>query len=120
MDIWIKIRLNSIKSENMICEICEREAELHPHHLIPRKYLKKGVFKKMKWEEKYNVEIDICSDCEKTIHALFKLRQLKEDYNTLGKLKNESRMKKYIEWVKDKPVGIITHAKRAWIGGKYE
>jgi len=102
------------------CEICGREAELHPHHLIPRKYLKKGFFKKMKWEEEHNVEINICSDCEKTIHALFKLRQLKEDYNTLEKLKSEERMKKYVLWVKNKPVGVLKGIKRAWKGGKYE
>jgi uncharacterized radical SAM superfamily protein len=104
----------------MICEICEREAKLHPHHLIPRKYLRKGILKKLKYEEIHDVEIDICSDCEKTIHALFKLKELKESYNTLEKLKSEERMRKYIYWVKNKPVGVVIHIKRAWKGGKYE
>lgn len=104
----------------MICEICEREAELHPHHLIPQKLLKKIRRKKGMIKLLHPPTIQVCTDCEKTIHALFTLKQLANGYNTLEKLKNEKRMKKYIEWVRDKPVGIITHAKRAWNGGKYE
>jgi hypothetical protein len=106
----------------MICQICGREAELHPHHLIPQKIWKR-IMKNKGWKKMLCPPapvIQVCDDCEKTIHALFKLKELAKKFNTLEKLKNEERVKKYVLWVKNKPVGVVIHIKRAWKGGKYD
>lgn len=78
----------------MKCELCEREMEsLTVHHLIPRQYTKR---KKMPISE----TIDICSACHKQIHNLFTNKKLGQELNTLDKLKSDSKMEKFLTWVK--------------------
>jgi len=97
------------------CELCKRNVHIaQAHHAVPRKLLKKN-------KHKYpNTRIYMCVDCNKMVHALFPLKELAEKYNTLEELKSVNSIIKYIEWVKDKPEGIVKHPRRTWNGGRYE
>ena len=94
------------------CKLCGRETKcLYGHHLKPRKFRRRmEVTPKMK----------LCQDCTKMVHAIHNLHELAEVYNTEGKLKESFKLQGYINWVRNKPIGVVTHPKRAWLGGKYE
>lgn len=54
----------------------------------------------------------ICRDCHKQIHILFNIKKLaKELYNVESLLKN-NEFSKYVEWVKNKPIGIVKKPKK--------
>jgi uncharacterized protein YutE (UPF0331/DUF86 family) len=94
------------------CQLCGRiVSRLTKHHLVPQKYRRRGDM---------HLTIDVCADCARMIHAMFKLSELKSKYNNFQRLRNSGRLRKYLRWVKDKPEGIVKHPKRAWRGGKYE
>lgn len=92
------------------CQLCEREDNLHRHHAKPKKFKKSLV----------NNEMLFCRDCDKQVHALFRLKDLRDKYNTPDKLLAHPAIMKYVEWVKDKPLGIVKHPKRTWKGGPFE
>lgn len=78
----------------MKCELCCREMDkLTVHHLIPRQYSKR---KKLD----IGPTINICSACHKQIHALFDNKQLAKELNTLAKLQQEPKIKKFLSWIK--------------------
>jgi hypothetical protein len=62
----------------------------------------------------------MCVDCNKMVHALFKLKELATTYNTPARLLANPEIQKYVSWVRDKPEGIVKHPRRSWKGGKYE
>lgn len=74
-----------------ICEICGANCKLTIHHLIPQ--LK---FKKDKYKE--NKTINICPMCHTTIHALFDESELRDNYNTIDKIKENEEFLKYYRW----------------------
>ncbi len=77
----------------MNCQLCEREIErLTVHHLIPRQYSKR---KKLD----IGPTINICSPCHKQIHALFDNKYLARELNTLVKLQQEPKIKKFLLWI---------------------
>ncbi|MBD3314590.1 MAG: HNH endonuclease [Chitinivibrionales bacterium] len=57
------------------------------HHLVPR--CKKG-----------KETIQVCIDCGDQLHKLFSLRQLQQTYNTLEMIHADSRVKRWIEWIR--------------------
>jgi len=67
--------------------------KLTVHHLIPRQYSKR---KKLD----IGPTINICSACHKQIHALFDNKQLAKELNTLAKLQQEPKIKKFLSWIK--------------------
>ena len=86
----------------MMCELCEREVyETTKHHLVPKQKMNKRwkksykKFNKPIWER----TIKICIPCSKQIHALFTNRELKENFDSLEKLKADLKTQKWIEWV---------------------
>jgi hypothetical protein len=93
-----------------LCELCDRLAPLTAHHKPPKLYVKRGLAKLQL--------MMLCDDCHRTVHSQFRAKELlrisKEE------LKTHERLKNYIEWVKRKPLGIVTHSKRCWKGGKYD
>jgi hypothetical protein len=98
----------------MLCELCNRDVQkLGNHHLVPRKLLKRmpvGAPSKS----------PMCVDCNKMVHALFRLKELATKYDTPAKLLAHPEIQNYVQWVRDKPEGIVKHPRRSWKGGKYE
>ncbi len=80
----------------MICELCDRiipEEKISSHHLVPCcEGGKKG-------SKSFMHEI-----CHKQIHALFTERELAMTYNTIGKLREQKDIMRFIKWVSDKPI----------------
>ena len=86
----------------MICQLCEREVDkLTEHHLVPKA---KGGAK--------GDTIDICVQCSKQIHAMYDNKVLAQKLNTLQKLKNDTKIKSYINWVKKKKGNFKT--RQSW------
>lgn len=80
------------------CSLCEREIPskgyLERHHLTPRSKGGKGT-----------ETAAVCTDCGKQIHLLL----FTNKYNTIESLKADERVKKWIEWVKKRPLGVACH-----------
>jgi len=92
----------SKKIKLQTCEMCERENICNEHHLIPKKNHRKKKFKKMFTREEMNETITVCkSDCHKYVHKVVpRESELGIHYNTLEKLLDHPKIKKYVVWVK--------------------
>jgi hypothetical protein len=104
----------------MLCELCNRDVQsIGKHHLNPRKFLsrRRRAYAVQRGER---MTVSLCADCEHMIHATFRLSQLHTEMDTLENLKSNEKIKKYVEWVSSRPEGVVTHARRSWLGGKYE
>ena len=79
--------------EQFICALCNRsipdEIFVERHHLIPAS-------KGGKKTERF------CIDCGDQVHKLFTLNELRDVYNTVEKLKSDSRVQTWISWVRKK------------------
>jgi len=85
------------RSESKVCPLCEREVESTTyHHLIPgSKDKRSNKAKKIDG----GLKVAICEDCHHQIHALFDNDTLKNDLNTIAKLKGNEEMQKFIKWI---------------------
>lgn len=85
----------------MLCQLCDLEEVYNFHHFIPRTLHKNKWFKKRYSFEELQRGIDVCKDCHKNIHLLVPdNKELGRKYNTLEKLKNNFKIKKYLDWKK--------------------
>lgn len=88
----------------MICQLCGREiAKLTQHHLKPKSRLKRGEVTPTIW---------ICSACHRQIHALFSNLQLAGELNSLERLRDEPRMKKFLIWIAKQDAGKAIKVRR--------
>lgn len=75
---------------DIACAVCGRATppeHAEKHHLVPRS---KGG----------EATIDVCRNCGDHVHKLFTNEQLRDDYNTLEKLRAAPGMVKWIRWVR--------------------
>lgn len=87
----------------MGCELCGRDKPLNFHHLIPRTLHKSKWYKSKFSKEELCSGIMICEDdCHFEIHKFLTPKEMGRKYNTLDKLKSHPKVKKYIEWIKNK------------------
>ena len=80
--------------ETLICELCQREVGwLSRHHLVPR-------------EEggRYGPTAELCQPCHSTIHLQFSNKELAVLYNSISALQGAEPLRKYLNWVRNKPV----------------
>lgn len=81
----------------MNCALCERGVpRLTQHHLKPKSRLKKGESTPTIW---------ICWACHRQIHALFSNLELGGEYNSLERLRDEPRMRKFLSWIRKQDAG---------------
>lgn len=80
--------------DGYVCELCRREGvnKLTEHHLIPRE--QGGRNKATVW---------LCEDCHKQIHALYTNRELAFRLNTLERLENDEKIRKYLRYIRKHP-----------------
>jgi hypothetical protein len=97
------------------CQMCEREVdELTKHHLIPRtRHKNKKNKRDFSREEVHERVIWICRPCHKNIHALITEKEMERTYNTLESLLSHMEVKRFVEWIKDKPHNISLRTKKA-------
>lgn len=90
-----------IKNELKECELCERfVVKITKHHLIPKQKNSDGR------------TVKFCIPCSKQVHALFSNRELKE-FDTIEKLKKNSKVEKWINWIKNKDIEDIKYHGKA-------
>lgn len=74
-----------------VCSLCKRTVNIvTKHHLIPKQ------------KNSDNRVAMVCIPCQKQIHALFTNRELKQQYDTIGKLRKSIKIEKWIDWVNKK------------------
>jgi len=84
------------------CELCDRENELTFHHLIPVCLHKNKWFKKTYTRLEMSQGINICKlDCHKEIHKLIGEKEMGRSFNTIKKLLNHFKVRKYIKFIKN-------------------
>lgn len=87
----------------MKCALCGREEELNFHHLIPRTVHINKWFRKHFNQDKMNEGIMICRKfCHKEIHILIPEKEMGKFYNTIKLLLKHEKVRKYINWIKDR------------------
>jgi 5-methylcytosine-specific restriction endonuclease McrA len=77
-----------------ICPICSRplgKENISKHHLIPKS---RG--------GKDSELIEIHNICHQKIHSVFTLKELRDEFNTVGKLIEYEEIIKFIKWVSKK------------------
>lgn len=80
-------------AENHICELCNRTVSIiTKHHLIP---LAKG-------GKKFET-LSLCTTCHRQIHALFTNHELAAHYHSLESLKKDTRIIKFLKFIKKVP-----------------
>ncbi|HFC00645.1 MAG TPA: HNH endonuclease [Phaeodactylibacter sp.] len=74
------------------CLICNRvlgsEATISKHHLTPKS---RG--------GKNSELVTLHNICHQKIHSVFSIKELKDEYHTIGKLLEHEEIKKFIKWV---------------------
>ena len=87
------------------CELCERAVpERTRHHLIPRmRHRKRSALKRFEPAEMRERIAMLCRPCHKQIHALFSERELEASYHTLERLRQHDEMRKFLDWIRNKP-----------------
>lgn len=96
-----------VPPEIKVCPLCGREippAQRDDHHLVPK--AKGG-----------RLTQHMHRICHRQIHALFTESELANTYNTVEALLGHPQIKKFVTWVKNKPIGFIertrtSHLKR--------
>lgn len=82
-----------MNKETHICDLCERKVPtITEHHLIPRE--KGGRFEETAW---------LCVPCHKQVHALYSNYELAVRLNSIPKLKDDEKIKRYLKFIKKHP-----------------
>ncbi len=88
------------------CELCDRQAKLTKHHLIPRAvHTKKKFIRLFGKEEMRQKGLMLCKLCHDGIHDIVSdEKELAEKYNTKELLLTNEAIVKHIDWVKKQNV----------------
>lgn len=98
-----------------MCGLCGRnvgEENLTEHHLLPRSQARR-----MKRRKKARLElkqrnpertIPLCRPCHRNVHASIDNKDLERDYGSIELLKKHPDIRKFTEWIRNRPNG--THA----------
>ena len=68
------------------CAFCQRHVATGQHHIIPR--CKGG-----------RQTAPTCRSCEDFIHKTWSHNQLRDDYNTIEKIRADQRYQKFLKWL---------------------
>ncbi len=80
------------------CALCERDAPLTFHHLIPKKVHRRPRFAKRYTRDELAAGIDVCRLCHKAIHRFHDEMTLARDYSTLDALRGDERILRHVAW----------------------
>ncbi len=91
-----------------ICELCLRKGvTVSDHHLIPVSMHSKKRFRRQYGKDERNLKVPLCVACHFQIHKMFTEKELAGKYPTVEKLKAAPGVRKWIEWIMEKPAGFI-------------
>ena len=82
-----------------VCALCGSGHTLTFHHLIPKTCHKNKWFRKnFELTDMRERGIVVCRKCHSFIHKQFSEKELGREFNTLDKLANNERIKKFVVW----------------------
>jgi 5-methylcytosine-specific restriction endonuclease McrA len=94
------------------CELCGRrvgEDRLTRHHLLPRSRARKMKRRRKSRQEPKrrnpNRTVALCSPCHRNVHISLGNAELERGYDSVEALKDHPGVRRFTEWVKDKPHG---------------
>jgi hypothetical protein len=92
-------------TRNELCDLCQRVvSERTRHHLIPRtRHRKKRTQRTFERSEMKERIAMLCRPCHRHIHAVLSNKELESDYNTLEALAAHPEVKKFTDWIRNKP-----------------
>ena len=91
-----------------VCNLCLREGvTVSDHHLIPVSMHSKKRFRRQYGKDERNRKVPFCIACHFQIHKMFSEKELADNYPTVEKLKTNSDVMKWIDWISDKPSGFV-------------
>jgi hypothetical protein len=94
------------------CELCGRpvgEERLTRHHLLPRSHAKKMKRRKKSRQELKRRDpqrtVALCGPCHQNVHVSIDNADLARGYDRVEALRAHPGVRRFTEWVKDKPHG---------------
>jgi len=69
------------------CELCGRAVETTKHHLIPKNRKESPIAR-------------LCKACHKQVHATFTHHELKQEFNTVERLREADRLQPFLAWIR--------------------
>jgi len=100
MDVWPYNR-NAMTGR---CELCQREARLSFHHLVPRKLHANKWFKKRFTRDEMLRGIDLCRECHSAVHSFIGHKDMGREYHTRERLLAHPKVANFVKWVRGKRV----------------
>ena len=92
---------NAENNTKVFCPLCDRiiteNVPKSIHHLIPKSKGGKG-----------GETVLLHHICHKQIHLMFKEKELAKSLNNIVSLKNDPKLKKFINWIKKRPPGFLS------------
>lgn len=89
----------------MVCALCDRDAFVDQHHLIPKSRWKR-VCKVTTYDQRRET-VDLCISCHAHVHNTFTVTELARKYNTVEKLAEEEEIQKFVVWIRTKPANFV-------------
>lgn len=100
-------RVASANGSGGVCELCGRLVERRTrHHLIPRSRHKKKRARRTFTRERMQDVALLCPACHRQIHRTLTEKELEREYNTIGTLRSQPEISKFVRWIEDKPHGV--------------
>ncbi len=94
------------------CELCGRrvgEDRLTRHHLLPRSRARKMKRRRKRRQELKRRDpgrtVALCSPCHRNVHVSIGNADLERGYDSVEALRDHPGVRRFTEWVKDKPHG---------------
>lgn len=56
--------------------------------------------------------VALCGPCHRHVHTVLTEKELERDYNTIEALSAHPEVEKFVGWIKDKPHGAMSDARR--------
>jgi 5-methylcytosine-specific restriction endonuclease McrA len=97
---------------NDTCELCGRvvkEDGLTRHHLLPRSRARK-MKRRRKGRQELKLRnpdrtVALCGPCHRNVHVSIENAELQRGYDSVEALRDHPGVRRFTEWVKDKPHG---------------
>ena len=112
--------LEMVESENLqpgaegMCELCGRrvrEDRLTRHHLLPRSRARKMKRRRKGRQELRRRDpartVALCGPCHRNVHHSIGNADLERGYDSVEALRDHPGVRKFTDWVKDKPHGRV-------------
>jgi 5-methylcytosine-specific restriction endonuclease McrA len=89
------------------CALCDREAALTFHHLIPKTLRTRKRYRRDVPADKWDDGIHVCRACHDAIHRFLDEEALAEQYATVEALREHPGLAAFVKWVRRQDPGRV-------------